>query len=141
MSDTIQATGNCLCGAVKFSASEIKPHVGCCHCEMCRHWAGGPLMTIDCGSHVQFEGEEHIGAYHSSEWADRGFCKQCGSNLFYRLRSKGRYFMMAGLVEDHSQFDFNHQVYIDEKPDYYSFANKTHNLTGEEVVAFFSSDD
>ena len=30
-----------------------------------------------------------------------------------------------------------HQVFIDEKPDYYSFANETKNMTGAEIFAQF----
>ncbi|MGH2414798.1 MAG: hypothetical protein ACRDEA_14135, partial [Microcystaceae cyanobacterium] len=29
-------------------------------------WTGGPLLTIDCGSNVSFEGQEQIGVFHSS---------------------------------------------------------------------------
>lgn len=140
MSDTISANGACLCGAVKFSVSNIKPHVGACHCDMCRKWTGGPLMTVDCGSEIQFEGDDNISVYESSEWADRAFCKKCGTNLYYRFKAANQFFMMAGLFADNSQFDFNHQVYIDEKPHYYGFANETKNMTGEEVMAFFSSE-
>ena len=40
----------------------------------------------------------------------------------------------------HLQIDikFDHQVFIDDKPKYYDFANKTENMTGEEVFASFS---
>ncbi len=33
---------------------------------------------------------------------------------------------------------FDHQIFIDEKPDYYSFSNKTYNVTGEEVFAQYA---
>ncbi len=34
-------------------------------------------------------------------------------------------------------FVFSSQIFIDEKPAYYEFANKTHNMTGAEVFAAF----
>ena len=40
----------------------------------------------DCGTDVIFEDESAIGVFESSEWAERGFCKSCGTALFYRLR-------------------------------------------------------
>ena len=32
----------------------------------------------------------------------------------------------------------DNQIFIDEKPDFYSFANETTTLTGEEVFAQFN---
>jgi hypothetical protein len=34
---------------------------------------------------------------------------------------------------------FDLQVFIEEKPEYYSFANQTKNMTGEELFAMFAS--
>jgi len=39
------------------------------------------------------------------------------------------------LFSAESKLRFDHQIFIDRKPDYYSFANETKNLTGEEVFA------
>jgi hypothetical protein len=106
---------------------------------MCRQWGGGPLLAVECGSDVTFDGEENIGVYQSSEWAERGFCKKCGSHLFYRLKQNQQYFIPVGIFKNSEGFVFDHQVFIDEKPEYYSFANETQNLTGEEVFALFPS--
>ena len=74
--------------------------------------------------------------YASSDWAERGFCRKCGSHLFYRLTGSGRYMVPPGLLD--VDFVFDHQVFIDEKPGYYSFANETENLTGEELFAKYA---
>ncbi|GLQ73720.1 GFA family protein [Vibrio penaeicida] len=132
---TFESTGSCVCGAVKFSARTISPSVGTCHCSICRRWSGGPLMSVDCGSDIHFTGEENIQVYDSSDWAERGFCKQCGSHLFYRLKHNQQHIVGAGLIDDQSQFVFDHQVFTDEKPHYYHFGNKTHDMTGPEVFA------
>lgn len=129
--------GSCLCGAVKITAPGISSSVGACHCGMCRKWSGGPLLAVDCGTDVSFEGEENISVYESSDWAQRGFCKKCGSNLFYKLKEIGQ-FLMSPTLFDETDFVFDHQVFIDEKPSYYDFANETKNMTGEEVFKMFS---
>lgn len=129
------AKGSCLCGAVSLSTTSMNPHVAACHCSMCRQWGGGALLVVECGSDVSFEGEENIGIYQSSEWAERGFCQQCGSHLFYRMKSNHQYYIPVGLFEESEDLVFTHQVFIDEKPAYYSFANETKNLTGEEILA------
>lgn len=139
MSDTQPAHGHCLCGKVHVTANRCQPHVHACHCDMCRKWTGGPLLSLDCGTDVTFEGAEHIGTYASSDWAERGFCKVCGTSLFYRAKGSGEYYMPAGLFDDESQFDFQSQIFIDRKPDYYTFANQTENMTEAEVFAMFNA--
>lgn len=139
MPDVTLAKGSCLCGAVSFSTTSMNPHVAACHCGMCRKWGGGPLLAVECNSDVSFSGEEHIGVYQSSEWAERGFCHQCGSHLFYRLKESQQYYIPVGIFDGSEGLVFEHQVFIDEKPDYYSFANKTKNLTGAEIFAQFAT--
>lgn len=141
MSEPQDLKGQCLCGAVQLTASQVSPSVGACHCRMCRQWTSSPMQTVDCGSNLQIQGEDNVGVYHSSEWAERGFCKQCGSALFYRLKQNGQHFVAAGLFGDLGGFVFDHEVFIDEKPEFYSFANPTKQLTGPEVFAFFSDPD
>ncbi len=138
MSDFVEKTGNCLCRAVRISAKTPNTNVGACHCGMCRKWGGGPFMTVDCGADVSFEGEESISVFDSSEWAERGFCKKCGSHLFYRLKQYKRYFIPAGLFDDDVSFIFDHQVFIDKKPSFYSFSNKTSDMTEEEYFAKYA---
>jgi hypothetical protein len=139
MSHSVLDKGQCLCGAVQISTPSKPQRVGACHCTMCRQWSGGPFLGIDCGSEVVFDGADNIGVYESSEWAERGFCRQCGSHLFYRFKQDNRYFVPIGLLETCEDVVFDHQVFIDEKPEYYSFSDKTHNLTGAEVFAMFAS--
>ncbi|TFG37854.1 MAG: GFA family protein [Candidatus Aminicenantes bacterium] len=139
MANTTKRIGICLCGAVRITAHHAQNRVGACHCSMCRTWGGGPLMAVNCGTEVEIEGEEHVKVFDSSEWAERGFCSKCGTNLFYRLKQHQAFYMAAGIFTDHSGLIFDHQVFIDEKPDYYEFANETHNMTGAEVFARFNS--
>jgi len=138
MSDTVEAQGRCLCGAVTVTASAMPTAVGACHCAMCRKWGGGPLMVVNCGDRVEFSGHEHIKAFASSEWAERGFCTECGTHLFYRLKHNGLHFVPVGLFDTSANMHFDNQVFIDEKPAYYAFANETRELTGADVFALFS---
>jgi hypothetical protein len=136
MSDVVK--GSCLCGAISLSTSSMNPHVAACHCNMCRKWGGGALFAVECGSDVQISGEENLGIYQSSEWAERGFCNKCGTHLFYRLKQGNQYYIPAGIFEEDKDLVFDLQLFIDEKPEYYSFANKTTNMTGAEVFAQFA---
>ena len=131
--------GSCLCKAVSLSTTSTNNQVGACHCGMCRKWGGSSLLVVDCGSDVSFTGEENITVYESSEWGERGFCKLCGSHLFYRFKQNNQYHIPAGIFDNREGLVFDHQIFIDEKPEYYSFANKTKKITGEEVIAMFAS--
>ncbi|BBD58546.1 glutathione-dependent formaldehyde-activating GFA [Nostoc sp. HK-01] len=137
MSDKHQGKGNCLCGAVKIFVSTVNKNIGGCHCQICRRWGGGPLLVVECGSDVSFEGQENIAVFGSSQWLERGFCNQCGTHLFCRLKETSEYFIPVGIFEQPKDFIFDHQIFIDEKPAYYDFTNETNNMTGEEFFAQF----
>jgi len=130
--------GACLCGAVRVEAKAKSNSVGVCHCTMCRKWGGGPLFAVECESAVSFEGAANIAVFDSSEWAERGFCKQRGTHLFYRLKQEGHYAIPTGLFDDGGPWRFSEQIFIDQKPSFYSFSEHTRNLTGEEVFAQYS---
>jgi len=92
-------------------------------------------MALSCGREVDFDGEENIAVFDSSEWAERGFCKQCGSHLFYRLKDTAEMEIPVGLFEGNTDdLKFELQVFIDHKPDYYSFANQTETMTEQQVI-------
>lgn len=132
--------GSCLCGSVRFEVEGVKKEFGACHCEMCRKWTGGPLLSVSAGSMVNFEGSENISVYDSSPWAERGFCSKCGSGLFYRLKSNQHYMIPMGLFDNCDEMVFNLQVYIDKKPNCYSFAEQTNTMTEAEVIAMYAPD-
>lgn len=132
--------GECLCGSVRVTAKPKTNQFGACHCGICSQWGGGPLLAVECEDRVSFEGDSHIGVYASSEWAERGFCKQCGTHLFYRLKDQPFYAVPIGLFGEGQSWEFASQIFIDHKPSYYSFANPTKNLTGAEVFAQFTDD-
>jgi hypothetical protein len=136
--DATPVPGGCLCGAVRFTARLKNRDVGVCHCSMCRRWAAGPFFAMECEGAVQVADETNLGAYRSSEWAERCFCKKCGSVLFYRLVGKDFSAVSAEALDDKSGLRFASQIFIDDKPSYYEFSNKTQNMTSAEVFAAFA---
>ena len=94
-------------------------------------------MSLNCDS-VTFEDQDNIGRIRSSDWAERGFCTKCGSNLFYHLVDSEDYQMAAGLFDDQSKLRMSLQVFTDRKPDFYDFANDTKKMTAAEVIALYA---
>ncbi len=140
MSNEIEMHGKCLCGTVSVKAKVAEPEVATCHCNMCRKWTGGVMFVLDCNNQVAFTGEDSISIFNSSEWAERGFCSKCGTPLFYRLKETKQHFIPSALFDNETPLHFSHQLFIEEKPAFYAFANKTHNMTGAELFAQFSEE-
>lgn len=131
--------GKCLCGQVELTFAIEKKEFSVCHCSMCRQWGGGPLMTVDLENGFEvLSGDTFIGKYNSSEWAERHFCKNCGTHLMYRLKESGHSNVPLGILENFEEFKFNLQIYIDSKPHNYDFSNQTKMMTEAEVIAMFA---
>jgi len=140
-------TGKCLCGKVTYQAS-VKPGSGACHCGMCRRWSGGPYMAIHAHDKPQFDGNEHIKHFASSEWAERGFCSNCGSSLYYHLLPRpgapdGEYMMATGTIDQQESMVFEHEVYVDANPGWYSFTGESDRkrMTEADLLALYAPDN
>lgn len=133
-------TGQCLCGAVTFTAEDVDLDANGCHCGQCRRWAGGTVIgVIACG--VGFSGTEYMRRYESSEWAERAFCGKCGSSLFYRQKKDSdRYFMPVGVFDDQSAFRLASEVFIDAKPPGYAFVGDHPRKAAAEFMASLGKD-
>ena len=129
--------GKCLCGAVQFSVTDAEMHHHACHCSMCRRWGSGPMFAAAVAK-VTFTGEEDLQRYRSSDWAERGFCKHCGSHLFYFLAPANQYFMSVGAFDDAGAFALTREIYVDQKTGGYSFAGEHERWTEAETLAHFS---
>lgn len=89
-------------------------------------------------SAVTISGEDHLTVFKSSDWAERAFCAHCGTHIYYHLLPAQQYIIPAGLVQNEANFVLTNQIYIDNKPAYYDFSNKTENMTEAEVMAQFA---
>ncbi|MEM8878362.1 MAG: GFA family protein [Pseudomonadota bacterium] len=135
-----ELAGACLCGAVTVKATPKHETTEACHCSMCRQWSAGPYIAIGCGENVSLAGGDAIGIYRSSEWAERVFCRICGTGIAWRLQQGGEYHVNAQLFAEAPEFPLSMQVFIDEKPASYSFSQETKTLTAAEIFAMFSAD-
>jgi hypothetical protein len=133
----IEAKGRCLCGAVKIEAKTLASSMGACHYSMCRNCSGRPFFAVDGQQAVIIVGEDKVSRYDSSGWAERAFFSACGTHFFYRLKQTDQHMLSAGLFDLDGELEFDYQIFIDEKPSYYCFADKRKNMIGAEVFAAF----
>ena len=137
MTNLAMQKGSCLCGSITITTTSMNPAVGVCHCGMCRKWGAGPFLSVNCNQDIEIEGEDNLGIYNSSDWGERGFCKQCGSNLFYRLKKTSTYYVSSEIFEE-APLKMELEIFIDCKPEYYSFCNETKKMTEKEVFESYS---
>ncbi|WP_253913329.1 GFA family protein [Pseudoruegeria sp. HB172150] len=136
--------GGCLCGAVRFVAAAVPATAGICHCEMCRRWTGSALIGVTVKAEdLSWQGAEHIQEKQTSGWAKRGWCGECGSNLFFQVTMDGPYLggveIPMGLFDDPNGFEITNEIYIDHKPHSYAFAGEGRQvLTRQQCVEKFA---
>ena len=135
----LNSKASCLCGCVKIIARQINPKFSVCHCDSCQTWGGAPFFALHCGTDLKIEGSEKVKVYKSSSWACRGFCIECGTHLFYRLNKTGEYNLPVGLFKNLHGLKMDMQYYIDQRPNYYCFCNKTQEMTQAEIEEYIAT--
>lgn len=128
-------SGECLCGAVTF-VGEGDAHLHVCHCADCRRWTGGPMMAVAFDRGIDIQTGDAVNWYASSEWAERGSCRVCGTALFYRLVHTPHIVATVGSLRPPlPTLEIREHIFADAKPDYYEFSGDAPRLTGAEVFA------
>lgn len=76
------ATGGCLCGAVRYQMDGAPLDTVYCHCQSCRKHAGAPVVALAGYRADQMHytsGQPKV--YASSPGVGRAFCPDCGTPL------------------------------------------------------------
>ncbi|TDQ61838.1 hypothetical protein ATL17_2942 [Maritalea mobilis] len=129
------AMGKCACGAVEINVPDISTKIGACFCDTCRKInGGGPLLGVHGDSELRTSGDAQIGRYKSSDWAERGFCKNCGTTLFYHLMVGSMDYIYSAGLFDQQEFEITEEIFTDAKPDYIGFlSEKSVKKTAKQV--------
>jgi hypothetical protein len=133
-------TGRCLCGAVVYEGKGEPGDLHVCHCTACRRWNGGPAMAVTFSGGIEIRTPDTVNWFSSSDWAERGSCRVCGSALFYRLKDGDPPYInvSAGSLDDASVVKGVHEhIFVESWPAYYDFADDAPRTTGEDFVARF----
>ena len=138
----MQVQGQCLCGQVAFSLVLRDTHVHVCHCQMCRRQSGGPSLSVEYEpDSLTYRKRDSVQVYDSSEWAQRVVCSNCATFLFWQSKDLSYVCVNVFALDVYfAQFDMDTEVYIDQKPELYQFANATQQLTGQQLMDMFKAD-
>jgi hypothetical protein len=80
---TEEVTGGCQCGAVRYRASIDDHDAYLCHCRMCQRATGGVSIAFKQVRVADLAWDREPDRYRSSPFAQRGFCRACGTPLTY----------------------------------------------------------
>lgn len=112
--------GSCLCGAVTYEVQGQPRSVVACHCTQCRKTSGHYVAATQVASDaLAIKGRENLTWFKSSANAQRGFCKTCGSQLFWTANDSGKTSIMAGTLDGDTGLQMDRQLYPASKGDYY----------------------
>jgi hypothetical protein len=102
-SESVTATGGCLCGALRFALHGPLPPVGMCHCSKCRRVSGAASNAILNVRAERFEwlaGEDHWREFRVASGWGSFFCPTCGSPAPHRLAGGKRVLVPAGTLDE-----------------------------------------
>jgi hypothetical protein len=116
--------GRCLCGAVQYEVRGPLRPVVYCHCGMCRRTSGHFVAATACAREdLVLKSSSSLQWYQSSAAARRGFCNQCGSNLFWEPLGEGRMSIMAGTLDAPTGLTAQGHIFVAEAGDYYQITD------------------
>lgn len=113
--------GQCFCGKIKYEIDLPLKFVAHDHCSICRRISGAPFVTWAGVQENQFHllsGEESLKKFKTTADAEREFCSNCGSHLFFRSsRWKDEvHFTVATLKSNIETLPNCHVFYSDKAP-------------------------
>jgi hypothetical protein len=101
MTENLPLTGGCQCGAVRYALHQwpTGPHI--CHCRMCQKAFGSffaPLTGVKLDKFEITRGE--LAIFMSSDEAERGFCRNCGTPLTFHYVGSDRIAVSIGSLDE-----------------------------------------
>lgn len=113
--------GRCECGAVAFDVTGARETITFCHCSQCRrtsghYWAATRADTAN----LTFRREDGLTWFRSSDQARRGFCKLCGSSLFYQPDGASHIGIAAGCLDLPTGMTPGKHIFTADAGDYYT---------------------
>ena len=123
-------TGGCQCGAVRYALASRPTKASICHCRMCQKAFGSyfaPLAGVPRADLAWTRGVP--GRFRSSEAVERGFCRDCGTPLFYTVLERDRISVSLGSLDDPSAVPPESQFGLEGVMPFFA---ALHDLPGEQ---------
>ncbi|MEM9967068.1 MAG: GFA family protein [Pseudomonadota bacterium] len=120
----MQHKGSCLCKAVTFQVKGVLPPPVACHCTRCRKITGHYEVSTDVvKSSLSVAGADHVEWFASSPKVRRGFCRICGSTLFFDAVFQDWIGISMGAFDGPTGVAMSRHIFVADKGDYYDIAD------------------
>lgn len=113
--------GRCLCGSVTFTICAPFRPIIVCHCRQCARWTGHAVYATAVALE-RFElttGEPDLSWFRASDTVARGFCKACGSGLFWKPDSNAHISILAGALDPPTGLAVSAHIFTSDASDYH----------------------
>ena len=115
--------GSCMCGAVHYRVNGPLRPIIACHCIQCRKSSGHYVAATACPTEDLHIDGDTLQWYASSSEAERGVCRRCGSNLFWRRIGANSTSIWAGSIDGPTGLQIAQQMFASSKGDYYDLTD------------------
>lgn len=113
-------SGGCLCSKVRYEVRGKLRDVIACHCMQCRRTSGHFVAATACRRQVfTLLRAESLKWYVAIPGCRRGFCGECGSNLFFEEEGGERVSIAAGSLDEPQGLTIAAHIFASEAGDYY----------------------
>jgi hypothetical protein len=95
--------GSCLCGGILFEITGDVPGIGQCHCSLCRKVSGvgsTAAIAVSAAQLTWISGQDLVQEFQRPSGYGNSFCRVCGSPAPDANRSRTRYGVPVGLLDD-----------------------------------------
>lgn len=118
---TDELSGACGCGAVQFTVQKPITGVVVCHCSKCQRFHGGPgAYATAPRAAMKFQKRDGLAWWDASPTVQRGFCKVCGSSLFFSDSNEASVSISAGVLTPPTGLKTTLHIFVGSKPDWYA---------------------
>lgn len=124
-----ESSGGCACGAVRFRAAGPLRPVVACHCSQCRRaYTNYAAFSAVRREALFIADPAAVAWYDSSPGVRRGFCRRCGSGLFYDKQANDFVSVAAGAFDQPSGLKQVRHIFVADKADFYDIADGLEQL-------------
>lgn len=128
-------SGSCFCGAVQFEITLPTKWCAHCHCTMCQRSHGAAFVTwVGCDvNSFRLTDDKALVWFASSKAAERGFCRKCGSTLFFRSsRWPGEIHVVRTNIDGELDRDPDAHVYWETHAEWFEFLDETKKVESKQ---------
>lgn len=112
-------SGRCLCGGVRYTVEDPVTAPQICHCRECQRQSGHAWAAITAPvAQMRLTDEGSLGWYRASAKARRGFCRECGSFLFWQRVGADTIDISMGSLDDRADLHLEAEIWCAEQAPY-----------------------